>query len=194
MRRRGFTLAEALMALVILTLVGGGILAIYAAGIRLFNRTSTFSQAAAAANTAAKGMASDGQEAMALKYATSLPAGERSSSTQLVLALPAKNGTTGYNLVPLQEGTWLRYYLSDKTGVYGNTGTSLWRGKKSVSEGVWRPEKRLADSVSALEFEYQPSLEKATLVAINVVTTARRGGKTVEGSATTEVLLRNVKE
>jgi len=194
MKRRGFTLVEAMTSLVVLVLIGGAIMAFYAAGARFFARTSLFSQASDAATRAAKQIALDAQEGMAVKYAQSLPVGERSSDSQLVIALPAKDASTGYNLVPLREGTWFRYYLADKEGVYGSQGTYLWRASKPASSGSWRPERRLAESVSSVTFDYVPNLQQASRVVVSVTVTARRGGRSAEATQTTQVLLRNVKE
>jgi len=191
-RRRGFTLAEVIVALGVLVLLGGAMVAFYSSGARYFARSSMFSQVSAAATMAAKSIAADAQQAMAVKSGTSLPAEECSSAAQLVLAMPAIDPATGYNQVPLQEGAWVRYYLSDKSGAYGSTGPYLWRGVKRLSEGVWRTDKCLARSVTGLHFGYAPGLAQASRVVISVTAaTSGGGGRSTVASESTEALLRN---
>jgi hypothetical protein len=194
MRRRGFTLAETTVAMGIMMLLGGAMVAGYAAGLRFFVRTATQGQASQQAALAVKYMAAEVQQAMAIKQGAALPADECSTNTQLVFVAPTKDATTGFNLVPLQEGTWVRYYLADKRGTYGNNGRYLWRASRAAGESTWRTDRCLGPSVTSAYFAYLPDIQNVSRVSISVTVTPDQGGGSAAASESTEALLRNLQK
>ena len=157
--RSGFTLAEAIAAMVILTLIIGAIFAFQVSAVRLSSRVSrtyvTQTRAADAVRTLAREM----KEGIAVTTA---------QSTVVEYAYPAKVPGTEDFRVPLQVGYNVRYYLGNKSGTAQSGGTYLWRADSST--GTMRPVKMLTDKVQSftLTYRYPAGSTSADAVSVQV--------------------------
>lgn len=117
----------------------------------------------------------------------------RSDSTHLAVVLPLFDGSTGRYALPLQDGDWVEFYLSDGTGAIGAPGTILWRAVNGVPDAAWalrggRPAVDLGGN--GLSFAYEPSTDP-TSVTVTVAAARWDGTATRTQSVSTEIFLRN---
>ncbi len=139
--RRGFTLPEILVAMVIMTMIAGVVSALYFASMRVWRRVSSQAQADPPAHMAIFRITKE------LKNAYMV---DEIGDSFIMFTQPMTD-SQGINLLPLQPGRRIAYYLSDESGEMGRDGTYLWRWSQDLSTGETR-RSRLAENVEALEF------------------------------------------
>jgi len=181
-RRAGFSLAEALAALIIISLIIGAIFAFEVAAARLSARGMRQYQAETRAQSALRAIAQEMREGIAVSTA----------QTNLVeYTYPAKETGQEYFRVPLAVGYRIRYYLGDRSGTAQSGGTYLWRGDDST--GTMRPTVMLADKVASLTFAYStpPGGTQPDMVTVTIGVKVRSQGRTQLQTHSAVVQLRN---
>ncbi len=140
-RKRGFSLPEILVAMVVMTLIAGVVSALYFASMRVWRRVSSQSQADPPAHMAINRITKELKNAYVV---------DEISDSFIMFTLP-QTDDQGINVLPLQPGRRIAYYLSDESGEMGEEGTYLWRWTQDLTTGATK-RSRIAENVEALEF------------------------------------------
>jgi hypothetical protein len=128
--RRGGTLPELMMAMVIMVLIMGVLGGIFFSPLQVWRRCSAQSQADPPAHISLDRVTSELRNA----YKINSPA---DATDYISFDLPVKSEVEPHpNLIPLQSWCTIRYYLSDSTGNEAHTGTYLWRKKTDTATGA----------------------------------------------------------
>lgn len=184
MTRKGFTIVEALVVMMILGLIGGAIMAFLPPSARLFQRGGAESQAGRACAKAIQEMGPVCREAMDLNVVV------RDAGTgeiRLELSLPQKqtDATTGEDLVvyPLTVGSRVAFYRSDSSGSPSATGDKFWRAE--YVGGTWQPSEMLAEGIVSF---IAPTVNTTPPKSVEVLVK----GQVKEGSRTARVTQREL--
>ena len=146
--RRGVTLPELLMVMVIIALVGGVLGVVYYSDLQVWRRCSAQSQADPPANISLDRLTSELKNA----YMVNSP---DTAVNYITFTLPLKD-SGGTDIYPFQPWRQITYYLSDASGSHGNTGTYLWREQVTVP-GNATTRTSIAQNVQSLSFQVYPS-------------------------------------
>jgi prepilin-type N-terminal cleavage/methylation domain-containing protein len=146
--RRGVTLPELLMVMVIMVLVGGILGVVYFSALHVWRRCSAQSQADPPAHISLDRVTSELRNA----YTVNSP---DTAVNYITFTLPLKDGS-GTNIYPFQPWYQITYYLSDSSGSHSRTGTYLWREKTRASDNT-ATRTSIAQNVESLTFQVYPS-------------------------------------
>jgi len=144
----GFTLVEALTAMVILLLIIGGIFAFEISAGRLSARATRLYRA--------EGNAQDGMKAMVAEMEAGIKVLSAASGSAVKFTLPQTASGSNLYTIPITAGSVIKYYLSDATGTAAG-GTYLWRAAGNVGSEP-QPDRILTRNVISLNF--QPRLTR----------------------------------
>lgn len=179
--RRGFTLIEALVALVVLGVLGVGAMLILVLGVNTTNTIAISAATDTQAGLMLREIVSDLRQGMSLTV---------TEADRLEIALPQVDAD-GNNVLPLQVGDHVSYYLSDSGGDPASEGTNLWRATRAVGETLPTPQRILIEDVTSLEFAYIPDSANAEAVRLSIVARGKSGARTAQMTHTRMVRLRN---
>jgi prepilin-type N-terminal cleavage/methylation domain-containing protein len=153
-RRSGYTLIEVLLVLGIMGIIAAGAMALMVSSTSCFDTTTTEAFTDADAVIAMQMIVNDVREAKSISII--------GGGTRLRVVFPKRTAEGYYDRHEADMTNQVDYYLSDSTGVPGQPGTWLWRGKDDGSR------KLLKKDVWALEFEQDTSRSvKITVTARN---------------------------
>lgn len=155
--RGGFTLVEALVVMFVMSLIGLVVSSLFFGSMQVWRRCSSQSQADPPAHIAI------GRITKELKDAYSV---NSISTNSITFTLP-KTDSNGLNLIPLQGGRQINYYLSDSTGQVGHTGTILWRKQLNLVNDT-TTYRRIANNVQQLTFSCDATANRV----LNIYTVA----------------------
>ena len=120
----GFTLAEVITAVAVMTCVLGCTVLMMITSMHTFDKATTKAYTDTDAIMAMNKIVSDVREATQVKII--------GGGTRLRVIFPKKDGEAYDRHIP-DTSEQVDYYLSDSTGVPGQSGTNLWRGKDNNS-------------------------------------------------------------
>ena len=189
MGRKGFTLVEALVAMMILALIGGAMMAFFALSAKLFRRGVAESQAESAASRTIKKMGPIVHEALDLNVVVR---DGNTGEVRVELSLPLKqtDPVTGEDLValPMTVDKEVAFYRSDESGDPDETGEHFWRAEKVG--GNWQPVERLAAGLTSFT---APTVDTMSPKGLEVVVTAAgtSGSRTATVTHREYVMCRN---
>lgn len=165
--RRGNTLPELLIAMVVMLLITGVVSAVYFAAMQVWRRCSSQSRADPPAHMAIARLARE------LKNAYQVS----SMGTSSISFLLPQTDSDGVAVIPLSPASVVSYYLSDATGQQDRSGTVLWRKVVVVNTGMTR-QQRIAENVQQLAFDYETTSADRVLaiyaVSITILGQERR--------------------
>ncbi len=189
--RRGVTLVELIISMSVLSLVLGAVFALYLQAIRMYQETASADWANFGAATAIGRLEKDIQQCFRVT-------GRYPSRITITRPLTAYDSVTGAYLPvqPLVEGTSVRYYLSDASGVLDGSGTCLWRALKPAGSSSYvRDNAPLADNITTLQLGYvmMPAPHNASVKYVDILIRAqvKQGGVTRARSHSSRLTLRN---
>jgi prepilin-type N-terminal cleavage/methylation domain-containing protein len=207
-RNRGFTLAEALTAVMILSIIVGSVSAIYTASMRTYARGITENLAQQKASWAVQRMAQDMRQGSSV-----VPGNAPFQSSYVAIRVPNRPFDSGegrhLNEVSvdatgqayLVQGGWTVYYRGDEDGNLSNTGDRLWRRMLAADGATLLRQELLADHVvdnpddasgmPAPIFTYWPDIYRLKSVAARVTVEERQGARRARETMTGEFMLRN---
>lgn len=179
-RRPGFTLAEMLVAMVILGLIGGMVMTTYVSGaglaIAVQNQDSAERQLCRALSELYEGI-------------TAARAVSLAGPNRIELAMAATDSVSGRLTLPQRTGGYVAYYLSNNTGNPASTGTYLWRATKGTGPNdQWVAGQPAAEKVQQIAFSYTGDKSQVTVA---VTTKAGRTGHEVVAQGSSVAKLRN---
>lgn len=140
--QRGVTLPELLISMTVMVLVAGVVSACYFASMRVWQRCSSQSQSDPPAHMTIDRVSSELKNAYLVDSLT---------PTALTFTIPLRDDD-GINILPLQSGTRVSYYLSDESGGHDAEGTCLWREATELATGT-QSQMKLAGNVEQLTFD-----------------------------------------
>lgn len=180
--RRGVTLPELLIAMVIMVLIAGVVSSLYFASLHVWRRCSSQSQAEPPAHMATSRLTKE------LKNAYQVSS---MGPTYITFLLPRTDGS-GANILPLQTAREVSYYLSDDTGRRDRTGSSMWRKDTDMDTGYVR-QQRIASNVQSLDFDYETTGENRVLAiyALSITVLGQEGRQTYQSQFGAHVAFRN---
>lgn len=146
--RRGVTLPELLIAMVIMTMVMGVVGAIYFSSLAVWRRCSAQSQADPPAHISLDRITAELKNA----YRVDSP---DTATGYITFTLPLKDSSDTV-IYPFQGWQRIGYYLSDDTGSHTHTGTYLWRERTDLVHNLTR-RVCIAENVQSLTFHIYPS-------------------------------------
>lgn len=199
--RRGLTLAELLVAMGVLSVLGSGVFMVYASVTNLHRqkiwRLAPYDEATRAADR----LADELQEAMLILD---------HQAEWIVVVMPVKDENGDYVLTEgedgyvLDQGERVAFYLSDETGAVDAQGDVLWKATAVPGESVFTPLIKIAENIhpelSPTDpetgaprpmFKYWPDEVRLDGVEIWVTATAEVQGEMKTQVAHTETYLRN---
>jgi type II secretory pathway pseudopilin PulG len=206
-RNRGFTLAEALTAVMILAVIGGSVGAIYTASMRTYARGITENLAQQKAAWAVQRMAQDIRQG--IKVA---PGDPPYGSDKISIQLPNRPFDAGegrhLNEIALDEygkaglvwGGKLAYYRGDADGNLSTTGDHFWRALFDTDGALVRRDlltDHLVDNpldasgMPAPIFVYWPNGFEVHAVTIRLTVEERHGQRVAQATMYAEFALRN---
>jgi type II secretory pathway pseudopilin PulG len=142
MRHAGTTLVELLVSLSIIVLISGAVFAVYLTSMGLWRRVSSSEQAMPAAYQVSTRLAQELKNACAVSV--------NPTGTRLTCSMP-KIDSDGFDVLPVQAGREVTYYLADATGDDATTGAILWRKQKDLTTHAVT-QMKLANNVTELQF------------------------------------------
>ncbi len=206
-RTRGFTLAEALTAVMILSIIGGTVGAIYTSSMRTYSRGITENMAQQKACWAVQRMAQDVRLAMKVT-----PGDPPFMADQITIRLPNRVfdaterrhlnelfvDAEGAGLVP---GRQLAYYRGDADGNLSVTGDHLW-ATLFEADGATVVRRDLvtdhlvdnpldASGQPAPIFHYWPRWDQCKALTVRVTVEERHGQRVAQATMFAEYKLRN---
>jgi prepilin-type N-terminal cleavage/methylation domain-containing protein len=146
--RRGVTLPELMIAMVIMTMVMGVIGAIYFSSLAVWRRCSAQSQADPPAHISLDRITTELKNA----YRVDSP---DTATNYITFTLPLRDSTDTV-IYPFQGWRRMNYYLSDDTGSHTHTGTCLWRERTDLLHNL-TTRACIAQNVQSLTFQVYPS-------------------------------------
>ncbi len=164
--RRGFTLVEALVVMSVMSLIGLVLSSVFFASMQVWRRCSSQSQADPPAHIAI------GRITKELKDAYRV---DSISTNSITFTMPKTDGS-GVNLVPLQGGRQISYYLSDSSGQVGHTGTVLWRKQLNLVNGT-TTYRQVASNVQQLSFSCDATANRVLNIYTVAVTVLGQEGR-----------------
>jgi prepilin-type N-terminal cleavage/methylation domain-containing protein len=179
--KSGFSLIEALIAMVVMAFILGAVGILYFTSFRVWQRCSAQSQADPPAHFAI------GRITKELKNASVV---NNIADNSLTFTLPATtrvqdpyNGAEFINVnsLPLTPARQISYYLSDTTGATGRSGSILWRYEQNLISGATNL-KRIADNVEELNFDYDAAGGRMLKIYAMSVTVQGKEGRQVHRS------------
>ena len=176
--KAGFSLIEALIAMVVMTFILGAVGVLYFTSYHVWQRTSAESQAEPPANIAISRISKE------LKNAKDITEVEGISNS-ITFTLPATEDMTivdadnisrtiSVNSLPLTAARQITYYISDDTGAIGEGGTILWRSEQNLLTGASNL-KRIADNMEELEFEFAAADEGTRMLKVYAMSVTVQG-------------------
>ena len=183
--RRGVTLAEALLAMFILSVLSIGVCGLYVESLKMYNEGVYRSSAQQRAAFATQLMLAEIQEATNVDYP---------GPFVIVFTMPLRQDglivldPDTYTVMP---GYQVAYYLSDQTGYYYREGPYIWRAQRALGSTEWQDKRLVVDEVGNLSFTYAPTLEMPELVRASVTVNAQGRPGYFNRTEVGEVWLRN---
>jgi prepilin-type N-terminal cleavage/methylation domain-containing protein len=178
--KRGFTLIEVLVVMVIIGLVGVGVMVVYVSGAGLAVRSTNKATAEAELSRALSKMSEDIRAARQVSSA---------GTARIELALPQVDSDTDRLILPQRTGGYAAYYLSDTSGAAGRTGNYLWRAVKGTAQSdQWFPQRLVAEKINQLSFAYSAD---GTQVTVTAQATVGKGRRQAVNKQSSLVKLRN---
>jgi hypothetical protein len=207
-RNEGFTIAEALTAVMILSIIGWSVGAIYTASMQTYARGITENLAQQKASWAVQRMAQDMRQGISVT-----PGNAPFQSSYVAIRVPNRlfDGGEGRHLNEvsvdaggqpyLVPGGWVVYYRGDGDGNLSNTGDHIWRRALAADGATLVQQDVLADHVvdnpddasgmPAPVFTYWPDIYRLKSVAAEVTVEERQGARRAQETMTGEFALRN---
>ena len=165
LKRAGFTFIEALVTMVIMSLVVGVISTVYFSSIHVWKRCSSQSQADPPAHMTINQLSKELKNAYLVN---------EMGDTSITFTTPLQDAN-GINILPLQPGRVISYYISDESGVANQEGTILWRSQTDIASGATK-QRRIADNVEALDFSYDATPTRVLKIyALSVTVVGKEG-------------------
>jgi type II secretory pathway component PulJ len=185
------SLIELSIAMSILSLVLGAVLALQLQAVRMYQETASADWANFDAAMAIARLEKDIQQCFRVTGRYS----DRITITRPLMAYDAVTGTY-LPVQPLAEGDSVRYYLSDASGVLYVDGTCLWRAVRPAGGSSFvKDSAPLADNITTLQFEYvmMPAPRSASVKYVDLLIRAqvKEGGATRTRSHSSRLTLRN---
>lgn len=179
--RGGMTLPEVLIAMVIMAMIGGVISATFFAGMRVWRRCSSQSQADPPAHLAIRRMTTE------LKNAYQV---DSLGDTYITFTLPRQDAY-GVNILPFEGAHCIKYFITDDSGVEGNTGTVLWRKDNNLLTGAVTT-RRIANNVESLSFSYERTSQRLLdIYAMSITVLGREDHEVYRSQFASHVAFRN---
>jgi prepilin-type N-terminal cleavage/methylation domain-containing protein len=180
-RTHGFTLIEALMAMVVMVVIMGSVSTIYLTSTRVWKRCSSQAQADPPAHMTIARISKELRNAYKI---------DEMGNTSIKFSLPRRDGN-GINVVPLQAAEQISYYLSDETGASGATGNILWRRRIDIASGA-NATQRIAGNVVQLGFSYDATATRVLKIyAISITVVGREGRQEYRSAFGSHIAFRN---
>jgi prepilin-type N-terminal cleavage/methylation domain-containing protein len=180
-RKKGFTLVETMIAVTVMSMVMGVVSAIYFSSLQVWRRCSSQAQADPPAHLAISRLAKELKNAYVV---------DEHQEHSITFTLPL-TGEDGINVLPLQAGKRISYYVSDTTGVVGNTGTILWRKETNMVNGQQKLQ-RIADNIEDVRFEYVTSSSRVLEVySLSITVLGQEGRQQYHSSFSSYTAMRN---
>lgn len=170
---RGATLAEALVVVTIVGIVGGMATAIYFASLRLYLHSTASYMAQQEADRVFRTLSRTLWPAMQVVAAR---------EDDLTLVLPQTQG--GSLVLPLSPGRVVRFFRGNAQGIWDPQGAYLWMDDGS--------RKALTSSLEALRFDYFPSPVQVRRITVTLTVAVRQGARTERFTASWSVAPRNL--
>jgi prepilin-type N-terminal cleavage/methylation domain-containing protein len=192
---RGFSLIEALIAMVVMSFILVAVGVLYFTSFNVWQRSSAESQADPPAHIAI------GRITKELKNAYIVVPPVPNSNT-ITFTLPETepeqdpfdaSKTVKVNVLPLTPERQITYYVSDATGAVGPTGTVLWRSEQNLLTGASNL-KRIADNVEELTFDYAAAdggTRMLMVYAMSVTVQGKEGRHVYRSEFSSRVAFRN---
>ncbi len=163
-RKRGFTLTELMVSLVVLGLVGSIVMALLVQAVKMYKKGFAEKTASDRAALALQVMLPEIREAINVDYP---------GPSRIEFTLPRKDNDGSNYVNPttysLEAGLQVCYYLSDATGgLETPDGPLLWRATKQPAETYFHPERVIAPGIDHLTITYAPSVDLLELVKVEV--------------------------
>jgi len=178
---RGMTLVEVLTVITLLTLVLSMMTSIYAAALKLYHQTRGKNANLTQGTMALRRLAPDLRGARRIDGAW---------ADQLILTRPRQD-PSGQNIVPLEDGAQVWFYRGDGQGNLQSNGSFLWRAIKPVGQPTFTIDRKLAEGINSVTFEYEPGSSDPEAVRVTVITTTTIRGRAVTRTETARFALRN---
>jgi len=190
-RRAGVTLIELMISAGVMSIILGAVLVLQLQGLRMYQDVSARDWATFKAATAVGRMEEEieGCYRVMVGYPSDITLANplTQQNTVLNVAIPVQ---------PLTAGDTVRYYLSDKTGQFGKSGSCLWRAVKPPSAKSYTAT-LLADNMTKLSFTYTmgavPRNWSVQQVGLEAEASVRQGGTTRLCSHSSNIVLRNAR-
>ncbi len=187
----GATLIELLIAMSVLTLVLGAVLALQLQGLRIYQDVAASDWASFGAAMAVGHLEEDIQQCFRVTGR---------HTDKIVVAMPLlawdEESQESVPVEPLTAADCLCYYLSDTSGSPSAEGTCLWRAVRLRGQSDFVPDPRaLADNVHKLQFTYEmlppPRDCSVKTVTLLVKVWCKEGGTVRTRSHSACITLRN---
>jgi hypothetical protein len=179
--KSGFSLIEALIAMVVMVFILGAVGILYFTSFRVWQRCSAQSQADPPAHLAIGRITKELKNASAV---TTIAANSLSFTLPATTLVQNPYNGSEYikvNVLPLTPARQISYYLSDATGAAGGSGTMLWRSEQNLITGASNL-KHIADNVEELNFDYDAAGERVLKIYAMSVTVQGKEGRQVHRS------------
>jgi prepilin-type N-terminal cleavage/methylation domain-containing protein len=179
--RKGFTLIETLAAMTIMALIGSVVSALFFTSMQVWRRCSSQSQADPPAHMAVSRITKELKNAY---FVNSMGA------SSITFTQP-KTDAQGTNILPLQPGRRISYYLSDDSGQVGHAGTVLWRNYEDLVTGRTTLQ-HLANNVEQLGFSYDTTSTRVLKIyAMSITVLGKEGHEEYRSQFVGHVAFRN---
>ena len=189
--RAGVTLIELMISASVMSIILGAVLVLQLQGLRMYQDVSARDWASFDAATAVARMEEEiqGCYRVTAGYPSSLTLANVRTEQNPVLMVEVP-------VQPLAEGDTVRYYLSDGSGQFDQSGTCLWRAVKPLGAKD-HTATLLADNVTKLSFTYTmgpaPRNWSVQQVGLLVEASVRQGGSTRTCAHSSHIILRNAR-
>lgn len=187
----GATLIELLIAMGVLTLVLGAVLALQLQGLKIYQDVAASDWASFGAATAVERLEEDIQQCFRVT-------GRHTDTIVIAMPLLAWDDGNEMNIPvePLAAGERISYYLSDTSGHPSLEGTYLWRATKLPGQTAFvRDIRPLAADIQKLQFTYEmmPAPREASVGTVNLLikVSCKEGGVVRVRSHCAQITLRN---
>jgi len=180
--KRGVTLPELLISMVVMLLIAGVISALYFASLQVWRRCSSQSQADPPAHMAIARLSKELRNAYKVSSM---------GSSSIGFLLP-KTDSNGVNIVPFETAREIAYYVSDGSGEPGRPGTTLWRREVVTQTGAVKLQ-QIAQNVQQLAFDYETTGESRVLAiyALSITVIGREGRQQYSSQFGSHIAFRN---
>jgi len=150
----------------IMTMIAGVVSSLFFASMQVWRRCSSQSQADPPAHFAIARITKELKNAYLV---------DNMGASSITFTQP-KTDADGINLLPLQPGRRITYYVSDDSGQVGHAGTVLWRKWQDLVTGRTTV-RRVANNVEQLGFSYDTTSTRVLKIYAMSITVLGKEGR-----------------